>query len=126
MQAASIGLTMWRILGLLTVALSLGCGQLLFKLAAERLVLDRNLGTLVISFASLPMIVALAMYGLSTILWVYLLHGLPLSRAYPFLALAFALVPVMSWLVFGDSLGVRYLIGLVLMLTGLYLVVAER
>jgi drug/metabolite transporter (DMT)-like permease len=53
---------------------------------------------------------------------VYLLNGVPLSRAYPFMALAFAIVPLFGWLLFRESLDLRYCAGLALMLAGLYLV----
>jgi drug/metabolite transporter (DMT)-like permease len=120
------GLGTARILGLLTVAGVLGGGQLLFKIAAGRLVLGQGTAALAQSFLNLPMLAALALYAAATVLWVYLLHGLPLSRAYPFVALAFAVVPVLSWLVFRDALGPRYVIGLGLMLAGLYLVATGR
>jgi drug/metabolite transporter (DMT)-like permease len=66
------------------------------------------------------MLAALALYAVATVLWVYLLHGLALSRAYPFIALAFAFVPLLGWLVLGEPLGARYWLGLGLMLAGLY------
>ena len=110
-----------RTLGLLGVAASLGCGQLLFKMAAERLVIGQGLERLARSFVSQPMVAALGLYALATVAWVYLLRGLPLSRAYPFVALAFALVPLMSHFAFGDALGARYLVGLAFILGGLYL-----
>jgi drug/metabolite transporter (DMT)-like permease len=112
-----------RIFGLVIVTLALGGGQLLFKLAAERLVVDKGARLLLVSFINRPMLAAVAIYAVATILWVYLLHGLALSRAYPFIALAFALVPLLAWLLFGESLGPRYWVGLVVMLAGLYLVV---
>lgn len=122
--SANIGA--FRVLGLLAVAMALGVGQLLFKLAAERLVLGRGGAALALSFVGWPMALALVVYGATTVLWVYLLNGLPLSRAYPFIALAFAFVPLMSWLVFGDALDLRYAFGLVLMLAGLYFVATGR
>jgi drug/metabolite transporter (DMT)-like permease len=126
LPGAPPGLGTARILGLLAVAGILGGGQLLFKIAAERLVLGRGAAALALSFASRPMMAALALYAAATVLWVYLLHGLPLSRAYPFVALAFAIVPILSWLVFRDALGPRYVLGLGLMLAGLYLVAVGR
>lgn len=114
-----------RMAGLVVVALSLGVGQLLFKLAAERLVTGQGLGRLAASFVTLPMLAALALYGLTTLLWVYLLHGLSLSRAYPFIALAFATVPLLAWLLLNEVLAPRYWAGLALMLAGLYLVAAD-
>lgn len=119
------GLDALRITGLLLVAAMLGGGQLLFKLAAERLVPGKGAAELIASFVSVPMIAALMLYAAATVLWVYLLHGLALSRAYPFIALAFAIVPVLAWLAFGDSLGARYWLGLLVMLVGLYLVVTS-
>lgn len=115
-----------RIAGLLVVTAILGGGQLLFKLAAGRLVLGQGPLALALSFANLPMFAALLLYAGATVLWVYLLHGMPLSRAYPFVALAFALVPLLSWMVFRDGLDLRYGFGLALMLGGLYLVASGR
>ena len=115
-----------RVLGLLTVAAILGGGQLLFKIAAARLTVGKGPAALALSFATLPMLAALVLYGIATVLWVYLLHGLPLSRAYPFIAIAFAFVPILSWIVFGDALGIRYAFGIALLLAGLYLVASGR
>jgi drug/metabolite transporter (DMT)-like permease len=115
-----------RVAGLLLVAVALGGGQLLFKLAADRLVLGSGPGALAVSFCTVPMMAALLVYATATVLWVYLLHGLPLSRAYPFVALAFAFVPLLSWLFFHDAPNGRYVMGLTLMLSGLYLVASAR
>jgi drug/metabolite transporter (DMT)-like permease len=114
-----------RIAGLFVVALSLGGGQLLFKLAADRLVIGQGLARLAASFLTVPMAGALVLYGLTTVLWVYLLHGLALSRAYPFIALAFAIVPFLGWLLLDETLGAQYWIGLAIMLAGLYVVTAS-
>lgn len=112
-----------HVLGLAGVALMLGGGQLLFKLAADRLVTGQGIGQLAASFATLPMFGALTLYGLTTVLWVYLLHGLALSRAYPFIALAFAIVPLLAWLLLDEALGPQYWIGLAIVLAGLYVIV---
>ena len=48
--------------------------------------------------------VALILYARLTVLWVWILSFTPLSRAYPFLALAFALTPALGCLVFAESL----------------------
>jgi drug/metabolite transporter (DMT)-like permease len=72
------------------------------------------------------MATVLVLYGIATVMWVYLLHGLPLSRAYPFIALVFAFVPFLSWVAFRDALDLRYGFGLALMMAGLYLIAATR
>jgi drug/metabolite transporter (DMT)-like permease len=115
-----------RVLGLVTVALILGIGQVFFKIAAGRLVVGRGWVPLAWSMVGWPMATVLFLYAIATVLWVYLLHGLPLSRAYPFIALVFALVPILSWLFFRDALDLRYALGLTLMVAGLYLIAAPR
>jgi drug/metabolite transporter (DMT)-like permease len=119
------GLATSRVLGLLVVTLLLGAGQLLFKMAAERLTLGQGTAALFGSFINLPMLAALALYAVATVFWVYLLHGLALSRAYPFIALAFAIVPLMGWLLLGEALGPRYWLGLGIMLAGLYVIASS-
>lgn len=111
----------WRLGGLALVAFALGGGQLLFKLAAERLVTGEGTSRFLLSLVTAPMAAALAVYALATLLWVYLLQGLALSRAYPFIALAFALVPLLAWAVLGEPLNARYWLGLGVMLLGLYI-----
>jgi drug/metabolite transporter (DMT)-like permease len=94
-------------------------------MAAERLTLGQGTVALFGSFISLPMLAALALYAVATVFWVYLLHGLALSRAYPFIALAFAIVPLMGWLLLGEALGPRYWLGLGIMLAGLYVIASS-
>ena len=115
-----------QVVGLLAVAFMLGIGQLLFKIAAQRLVVGRGWHAFFISMVGWPMASVLLLYAVATVLWVYLLHGLPLSRAYPFIALVFAFVPLLSWLAFRDTLDLRYGLGLALMMSGLYLIAAPR
>lgn len=122
----STGVGLGRVLGLLTVAFILGIGQLFFKIAAERLVVGRGWAAFANSLVGWPMATVLVLYGIATVLWVYLLHGLPLSRAYPFIALVFAFVPLLSWVAFRDALDLRYGLGLALMIAGLYLIAANR
>ena len=53
---------------------------------------------------------AVLLYAALTVLWVWILTFTPLSRAYPFVALAFALTPLLGALVFAEpiSAAARY------------------
>ena len=51
--------------------------------------------------------VALILYAALTVLWVWILSFTQLSRAYSFLALAFALTPALGCLVFAEPLPMR-------------------
>jgi drug/metabolite transporter (DMT)-like permease len=65
---------------------------------------------------------ALVLYAGFAVLWVWILSVTPLSRAYPFVALAFALTPLLGGAIFGEAISVRLLGGIALILCGLFLV----
>jgi len=48
--------------------------------------------------------IALLAYGLSVVTWVMALRVLPLSAAYPLMALAFILVPIAGMTIFKESI----------------------
>ena len=109
----------------LLVAYALGMvgGQMLFKLAA----LEIPLGGAGIDRAfSLArngyFLVALVAYFLLALLWVWILSFTPLSRAYPFAALAFVLTPLLGGLLFGEPLSARLVAGIAAIACGLLLV----
>ena len=61
---------------------------------------------------------ALTTYALATVLWLYILQRIPLNLAYPFSALAVAIVPILAIFIFGERVSTSYWIGLSLILTG--------
>lgn len=94
-------------------------GQLTFKRVAQGLGGVSGLGPLVRHLALDPwFIAALALYGSATLLWILVLRETPLSKAYMFVALAFALVPMGAAVFFHESLGPRYYLGLFLVAAG--------
>lgn len=116
-------LTAVQIAILLAYAAAMSGGQLLFKMAALR---GSAEGPLVDRLASLVLnryfLLALALYAALTVLWVWVLTFTPLSRAYPFVALAFALTPALGALVFSEPMPLRLVIGMGLILAGLFFV----
>jgi drug/metabolite transporter (DMT)-like permease len=66
--------------------------------------------------------VALILYAALSVLWVWILSFTPLSRAYPFVALAFAVTPALGGLVFAEPLSMRLVIGIMLILCGLFFI----
>jgi len=114
-----------QVLLLLLYAGGMAAGQLLFKSAALRYAAsggeagERLIGL----FQNAYFLSALVLYAALTIFWVWLLSFTSLSRAYPFVALAFAVTPLLAGFVFGEALSLRLFIGLLLMLCGLFFVV---
>jgi drug/metabolite transporter (DMT)-like permease len=117
-------LTLWQIVLLVAYAAGMSGGQLLFKMAALRYGADGgSLAARLLGLATnFYFISALALYAGYAILWVWILSFIPLSRAYPFVALAFALTPLLAGFLFGDTISLRLVAGIVFILCGLFLV----
>lgn len=115
-------LTLSQILLLIVYALGMAAGQLLFKSAAIQHGADGAGARLTSLVQNGYFISAVALYAALAVFWVWLLTFTPLSRAYPFVALAFALTPVFAGLLFGEAISVRLWFGLLLILAGLFFV----
>ncbi len=105
--------------------LCLGCvcaisaGQLLFKKAGILLSTDHGwLDSPVLLTVGLAAVI----YGSATLLWIYLLKDVTLSRAYMIFALSFVLVPIASVYFYGEKLGWGYVVGTALILLGLLVI----
>ena len=108
---------------LLAYAVGMAGGQLLFKAAALRYAAEAPLGERLLSLIqNIYFLTAAALYVALTVLWVWILTFTPLSRAYPFVALAFAVTPLLGGFVFGEPLTARLMIGIGFILCGLLLV----
>ncbi len=107
--------------GLLLTPLLISAGQILFKLTSARAGAADAAG-LIALLAEPYLIAALAIYGIGTIIWVYVLKSVPLTVAYPFMALTFCAVPVLAWGLLGETLSLRYVIGAALIIAGLLVV----
>ena len=104
--------------GLVVTPALIALGQILFKLASRGAGEADAAGLL--GLARNPfLLAALVLYGLGTVLWVYVLKYVPLNVAYPFMALSFCLVPALAWLALGESMTWRQGAGLVLIVAGL-------
>jgi drug/metabolite transporter (DMT)-like permease len=116
-------LSLAQIVALVAYAGAMVGGQLLFKMAALRAVhegpfIERAMGLLLNGY----FLVALVLYAVLAGVWVWILTFTPLSRAYPFVALAFALTPALGGLMFAEPISVRLVIGIALILCGLLFV----
>jgi multidrug transporter EmrE-like cation transporter len=70
-----------------------------------------------------PLIGAFAWYGVTALLWFYVLTRVPLSAAYAFSLVGSCLVPLAGWLVFKEQASWSMVAGYGLMIAGLFLVV---
>jgi undecaprenyl phosphate-alpha-L-ara4N flippase subunit ArnE len=98
--------------------LLLAAGQILFKRTAARIVGLPMPEQLLALLVQPSFYTACVLYAAATVLWVSLLTHIPLSDAYPFVALSFVIVPVASWWFFGEPLGLGYWTGIGLIVAG--------
>lgn len=106
-------------IGLLLIAsFSAAAGQLLFKLGAQG-------HARLIEFANMQILLGLLLYLIGTAIWVYVLSTERLTEVYAFTALTFVLVYVAGVFVVGERLVMSTVIGICLILAGLYLIVAR-
>jgi drug/metabolite transporter (DMT)-like permease len=98
-------------------------GQLLFKLAALNAVAGTPLGERIFAMIlNRFFAVAVLLYAALTVLWVWILTFTPLSRAYVFVALAFAVTPMLGAFLFSEPITARLVVGIVLICCGLLFV----
>lgn len=108
---------------LVVYAAGMAGGQMLFKAAALRYQPDGAAADRALSLVfNAYFLAAVGLYVALTVLWVWLLTFIPLSRAYPFVALAFAITPLLGGVVFAEPITPKLLAGIALLLGGLVLI----
>lgn len=113
-------MTTAKFLHALLSVVGISAGQLLLKVAAVHL----QSGTgWEMSLAGVRinawLIAGITVLGLSTLVWLSVLRTVPLNYAYPVMALAFIVVPAMSFLVLGEPLSLKLGLGSLLIAAGL-------
>ena len=80
---------------------------------------DNPLQILLTIFTSPWVLIGLACFGLSAVVWLFVLSKIPLSSAYPFVALGIAITVVAGRFLFGEPISAAKLIGVVIILVGI-------
>lgn len=104
----------------LICVLGIAAGQILFKVSASALHRTGNyfdIGFLATLFS------AFALYGITTIAWVWVLQKIELGKVYPLMALAFVIVPIGSHLFFGEKFHAQYFVGVAVIIAGIIITV---
>lgn len=103
---------------LFIVPVMISLGQFLFKMAGRNL--SGNIGRDLISIAFQPYFIgAMALYGIASFLWVIALSKTDISRAYPFMATGFIIVPMLGYFLLNESLNTSFFIGTLLIIAGI-------
>lgn len=105
----------------LVMILGFSGAQYLFKRAAQSVTIEPSLQTLWALATNPSFLGALVLYGTGTLLYLWILNRLPLSRAYAFFALQFVLVPVLAVVLLGEAPSLRLFLGSALIVAGILL-----
>lgn len=100
--------------------IGLAIGQILFKISATAFSESRTF------FAIKPVAIlfaAMCLYGITSVVWVWVLQKIELGRVYPLMALAFVLVPLGSYLAFGERFQPQYFVGVAMIMAGIVVVI---
>lgn len=103
---------------IVTCVIVMTLGQILFKMVA----LKYNETGDVYDFGVIGYFaIAGIMYMTSSLLWVWALRSVEISRAYPYFALGFVFVPLLGAWLFGEALTLKYGLGVIFVVTGVVL-----
>jgi drug/metabolite transporter (DMT)-like permease len=110
---------MSNIFWLSVFSMMLASGQVLFKRIALA-VHGLPLSHLPLSLITQPLLyITLALYGAATLLWIWILGRVPLSQAYPWVAVGVLLVPVLGWWFYHERPAPLFWVGVSLVIAGL-------
>jgi len=113
-------LTVAQIALLSLYAAGMASGQILFKMAALRVVVDGTFVERIVTLAgNVYFLAAFMVYSALAVLWVWILTFTPLSRAYPFVALAIAITPLLGAFLFDEPVTLRLILGILIIALGL-------
>ena len=115
---------------LLSVALSSGSQIILKKgMIAERMqtsLASGDVPTILLTVLTSPLIVGgLFCFGLSAIVWLFVLSRAPLSSAYPFVALGIGVTVIAGLTLFGEAISANGAVGVGLIVLGILLVASQ-
>jgi drug/metabolite transporter (DMT)-like permease len=116
---------------LFLILLSVGCGvsgQLTLKLGMTQVgrvgaeALAQPLQVMLKAGTNPLVLGGLGLYVLGAMAWLTVLSRVPLSFAYPILALSYAIVPVLAWMLLGEEVPSLRWVGIATICLGIFLV----
>lgn len=106
---------------LIIVPVMIAFGQFLFKMAGKNL--TGQIGKDLIGIAFDPYFIgAIALYGVASFLWVIAVSKTDISRAYPFMASGFVIVPIIGYFLLSETLNPTFFFGTALIVGGIVVI----
>ena len=98
--------------------IALSIGQILFKMVSSGL--EFSPMGLINGLLNLKFFIAIVVYFVATIMWLFVLKATPLRVAYPFVALSFVIVPILAHFFLGESINWNTFAGAGFILIGIW------
>jgi len=95
-------------------------GQLLLKSGINQKGLYPNVQSIVFAFLSPKILAGVSLYGVSLIIWLFILKRFPLSVAYPAMSLTYIAIVFLSSRFLGETITINKVIGSLLIIFGVY------
>lgn len=97
-------------------------GQIFLKKGVSSLSFLINPSNILKMFTSPLIIIGFIFYGISAILWLFVLKNFPISTAYPFLSLTYVLILIYSFFGLSEPISLLKIAGTMCILFGVFLV----
>ncbi len=119
---------MWIALAVLLMAIMLGAaGQICLKFGLGKLDSQAVFVVITAMFRNWHVLAGFVAYGVSSLLYLFVLSRLDVSYAYPFVAINYVFVTFLAWLILKETVPALRLVGLAIICTGvLVLAVSYR
>ncbi len=111
-----------KIFQLCLLVLMQTAGQLFLKAGANKIVAHNGWLELLRSFISWPVFIGLVIYGTVTVLWLWVLRDIAISKAYMFMALCFVTIPLAGGWFFNEPITLPLIIGGAMIVFGLLVI----
>jgi uncharacterized membrane protein len=102
----------------LLCSLMLASGQVFWKLSLGKQELTADFRAILTILVRPMFLAGIALYGLATVLWIYLLSKHELSYIYPMIAFAYVFGVILSVLVLKENLSLMRSLGILLVVAG--------
>jgi len=115
----------YKIIGLIVVsAIINSSANLLIKLGARKIHAQKSIYEIFeVIFLNLPLLTGLLFFGLSFILYAYILSKVNLNIAYPILtSICFVMVNLGAFIFFGEKFSIMHIVGLIVIILGIWII----
>ena len=114
---------MYKLYGLLLInILLLVIGQTLWKIGLQGYNLQLTLLSMVKLFTNVYILLGLALYGVATLIWFYILPKADLSLIYPMQSLCYVIAAFVAMYIFKEKIPSTRWVGIIFIIIGAYFV----